>query len=83
MSSLVWPPSPSMAHYPLVSPKIDSSDDEFMQFDWTDIWRDDFEKNTRLLIVPNSEHSLATGLEQLLPCQWLVNVPGQWLVNVH
>ena len=46
---------------------VDSSDDEFMQFDWTDIWRDQFEKNTRLLIAPNSEHSLATGLPALMP----------------
>lgn len=47
---------------------VDSSDDEFMQFDWTDIWRDSFMTNTRLLIAPNSEHSLATGLPQLIPC---------------
>jgi len=47
---------------------VDSSDDEFMQFDWTDIWRSQFERNTRLLIAPNSEHSLATGIPELLPC---------------
>jgi len=46
---------------------VDSSDDEFMQFDWTELWRDQFEKSTRLLIAPNSEHSLATGLPSLVP----------------
>jgi len=46
---------------------VDSSDDEFMQFDWTEIWRSAFEENTRLLIAPNSEHSLATGLPSLVP----------------
>ena len=41
-----------------------SSDDEFMQFDWSNIWYDDARKygEFHLLIAPNSEHSLATNM---------------------
>lgn len=45
-----------------------SSNDEFMQFDWTNIWYDQMPGETRLLIAPNSEHSLATGIPELIPC---------------
>lgn len=40
-----------------------SSDDEFMMMDWTDIWFDAFQGGeTHMLIVPDSEHSMATGV---------------------
>ena len=39
-----------------------SSDDEFMQFDWSDIWYDELTGEKHLLIAPNSEHSLASGI---------------------
>ena len=48
-----------------------SSDDEFMSFDWSNIWYDDMQANageTHLMIAQNSEHSLATGLPEVLSC---------------
>jgi PhoPQ-activated pathogenicity-related protein len=43
-----------------------SSDDEFMQMDWSDIWYDKLTGEKHLLIAPNSEHSLATGIPEIL-----------------
>ena len=44
-----------------------SSDDEFMMFDWTSIWYDDFQKGeTHLMITPNAEHSLMSNIENVL-----------------
>jgi PhoPQ-activated pathogenicity-related protein len=43
-----------------------SSDDEFMQFDWTNIWYNNIKGETHLLIAPNSEHSCATALPEIL-----------------
>mmetsp|Transcript_23111 Transcript_23111/g.32621 ORF Transcript_23111/g.32621 Transcript_23111/m.32621 type:complete len:520 (-) Transcript_23111:242-1801(-) len=43
-----------------------SSDDEFMMMDWTNIWYDEMKGETHLLIAPNSEHSLATGIPEVL-----------------
>jgi len=43
-----------------------SSDDEFMQMDWTEFWYNEIKGETHLLIVPNSEHSEATGLPEIL-----------------
>ena len=39
-----------------------SSDDEFMQFDWTNIYYDKIPGEKHLLIVANSEHSMATAI---------------------
>ena len=48
---------------------IVSSNDEFMMFDWTSIYYDqiygEFGEN-RLLIIPNSDHGLSTGMHDLL-----------------
>ena len=45
-----------------------SSDDEFMMFDWTNKYYDQFKDlgETHLLISPNSEHSLATGIPNVI-----------------
>jgi PhoPQ-activated pathogenicity-related protein len=43
-----------------------SSDDEFMQFDWSEIWYDQLSGEKHLLIAPNSEHSLSTGIPEVL-----------------
>ena len=46
-----------------------SSDDEFMSMDWTNIWYDQFQQThgeTHLLIAPDSEHSLATGIPEVI-----------------
>lgn len=45
-----------------------SSDDEFMLFDWTSKYFDQFKPlgETKLLIAPNSEHSLATGIPDVV-----------------
>lgn len=45
-----------------------SSDDEFMSMDWTNIWYDDFQQfgETHLLIVQDSEHSLATAIPEVV-----------------
>ena len=45
---------------------IVSSDDEFMQFDWTNIWFDDAKGEQHLLIMPNAEHSSITGMPELI-----------------
>ena len=56
-----------LSHLPKLS--VVSSDDEFMQLDWTSdpgaSWQD-LPGETHMLVVPNSEHSLATGLPELL-----------------
>lgn len=39
-----------------------SSDDEFMSMDWTNIYYDKLKGEKHLIIMPNSEHSLATGI---------------------
>eukprot|EP00633_Aureoumbra_lagunensis_P009027 CAMPEP_0197321060 /NCGR_PEP_ID=MMETSP0891-20130614/63017_1 /TAXON_ID=44058 ORGANISM="Aureoumbra lagunensis, Strain CCMP1510" /NCGR_SAMPLE_ID=MMETSP0891 /ASSEMBLY_ACC=CAM_ASM_000534 /LENGTH=440 /DNA_ID=CAMNT_0042812729 /DNA_START=288 /DNA_END=1610 /DNA_ORIENTATION=- len=48
---------------------IYSSDDEFAQFDWTALWYTNItaDSKTRLFIPPDSEHSLITGLPDLIP----------------
>ena len=46
-----------------------SSDDEFMMFDWTNHYYDQFKKEfgeTHLMISPNSEHSLVSALPNVL-----------------
>ena len=45
-----------------------SSDDEFMMFDWSNIWYDELQRygETHLMIAHNSEHSLATGMVEVL-----------------
>jgi len=45
-----------------------SSNDEFMSFDWSNVWYDEMKGETHLLIAQNSEHSLATGLPEVLSC---------------
>lgn len=45
-----------------------SSDDEFMMMDWSNIWYDDLTGEKHLLVVPNSEHSLATAIPEVLSC---------------
>lgn len=44
-----------------------SSDDEFMMFDWSNIWYDELTGEKHLYIVQDSEHSLSTGIIELLP----------------
>lgn len=44
-----------------------SSDDEFAMLDWTNIWYDDLTGEKHLYIVQDSEHSLSTGILELLP----------------
>ena len=43
-----------------------SSDDEFMQFDWTNIWYDKMKGESHLEIVANSEHTMITGIRPSL-----------------
>jgi len=43
-----------------------SSDDEFMMFDWTSMYFDQLKGETKLLISPNSEHSLITAIPNVL-----------------
>lgn len=43
-----------------------SSDDEFMMMDWSNIWYDDLTGESHLLIAPNSEHSLVTGVPEVI-----------------
>ena len=43
-----------------------TSDDEFMSMDWTQIYYDKLKGEKHLVILPNAEHSLATGLFTLL-----------------
>lgn len=42
-----------------------SSDDEFMMMDWSNIWYDDVLGERHLFIVPDSEHSLITGIPEV------------------
>jgi len=39
-----------------------SSNDEFMMFDWTNIYYDQLGGEKHLLITPNAEHSMATNI---------------------
>jgi len=39
-----------------------SSDDEFMSMDWSNIYYDNLKGEKHLIIMPNSEHSLASGI---------------------
>ena len=39
-----------------------SSDDEFMSMDWTNIYWEKFGGEKHLSIMPNTEHSMATGM---------------------
>jgi len=50
----------------LVKLVIVSSDDEFMQMDWTNIWYNNIKGETHLLIAPNSEHSCITAMDKIL-----------------
>ena len=43
-----------------------TSDDEFMQMDWTQIYYDKLKGEKHLLIIPNAEHSMASGIYTLL-----------------
>jgi PhoPQ-activated pathogenicity-related protein len=43
-----------------------SSNDEFMSMDWTNLYWDKLKGEKHLIIVPNSEHSMATGIYQSL-----------------
>jgi PhoPQ-activated pathogenicity-related protein len=43
-----------------------SSDDEFMMFEWTKSWWDMFTGEKHLMIANNAEHSMATGILELL-----------------
>ena len=50
---------------------IVSSGDEFMQFDWTNIWSDELDLlgsygEQHLSITPNAEHTLITGIRGVL-----------------
>ena len=67
----VDPVSPRYAKQLARLPKfaICSSDDEFMQFDWTALnnsWTTAMPGESHLLIAPNSEHSLATAIPEVL-----------------
>jgi hypothetical protein len=55
---------PRFASIPTLA--VVSSNDEFMQLDWTQTGWLDFPGETKLLIVPDSEHSLATGVPELV-----------------
>lgn len=46
---------------------IVSSDDEFMMMDWTNIYFDQLTGEKHLLILPNAEHTMATGIPDVLP----------------
>lgn len=43
-----------------------SSDDEFMMFDWTNIYYDKLGGEKHLLITPNAEHSMATNIPDVI-----------------
>jgi PhoPQ-activated pathogenicity-related protein len=43
-----------------------SSDDEFMMMEWTRLWWDKFKGEKHLMIANNAEHSMATGIVELL-----------------
>jgi len=53
-----------LAHLPKLA--VVSSDDEFMQLDWTSLGWSDLPGETHVLVVPNSEHSLATGTPEVI-----------------
>ena len=56
-----------------------TSDDEFMQFDWSNIWYDAVLGEKHLLILANSEHSLVTGIPELVPAfqEFVLQVDSQ------
>lgn len=56
--------SERLAHLPKLA--IVSSDDEFMQLDWTSQGWADLPGETHMLVIPNSEHSLITGVPEVL-----------------
>ena len=64
--SVVDPSSPVYAERLKQIPKLAvvSSDDEFMQLDWTQHGWLDLPGETKLLVVPNSEHSLISGVPE-------------------
>ena len=72
MLSIVEPASAAYTAQLQRLPKLAvlSSDDEFMQMDWTGFWPMDrfggSRKNMHLMIAPNSEHSLSTGIPEIL-----------------
>jgi PhoPQ-activated pathogenicity-related protein len=43
-----------------------SSSDEFMSMDWTNLYYDKLQGEKHLIIMPNAEHSMATGIYQSL-----------------
>ncbi len=43
-----------------------TSDDEFMQMDWTELWYNEIKGETHLLVVPNEEHAMVTGLPEVI-----------------
>ena len=43
-----------------------SSDDEFMMMDWTSIYWDKFTGEKHLLIAPNTEHIMVTGIRDIM-----------------
>jgi len=43
-----------------------SSDDEFMMMEWTRFWWDKFSGEKHLMIANNAEHSMATGIVELI-----------------
>jgi PhoPQ-activated pathogenicity-related protein len=45
---------------------IVSSDDEFMSMDWTNIYWDKLKGEKHLSILPNTEHSMSTGLPEAI-----------------
>ena len=52
---------------------IVSSDDEFMMFEWTSRYWDRLTGEKYMLIAPNTEHSLFTGLPYVInSCAWLM-----------
>jgi len=44
---------------------IISSDDEFMMMDWSNIWYDHIKGERHLFIVPDTEHSMITGIPEV------------------
>lgn len=53
-----------------------SSDDEFMSMDWTNVWWDKVGGEKHLSILPNTEHSMSTGMYEL------VSLVGTWIRSV-
>ena len=41
---------------------------QFMMMDQSNIWYDELTGEKHLLIAPNSEHSLASGIPEVLDC---------------